>query len=296
MPFESHFIVPFAERREEYEQPGGFDTERFIADLGSQWSVQRWNIPEATLRVALTRVPPRDLPDAIRRLFALYAVTHGKTLYGDKTPDYMLSMPFLVRLFPEARFVHVIRDGRDVALALRDVDWMRQNEVVDCALYWALRVETARRAGRWLGPHRYCEVRYEDLVRDPAATLRRVCEFLCLRYVDDMLDHRASAEELVSTEPNLNEFRTLHMPVTPSLRDWRTQMGVDDLRTFEQVAGEVLVNFDYGLSQFATTGGGRAERGLTPGGATSSEAPRRRRYFTRTLEPFHHATEHGILA
>ena len=252
MPFESHFIVPFGERREEYEQPGGFDTERFISDLTTEWSVRRWEIPDATLRNALTGVRPRDLADAIRRVFALYAVIHGKSLYGDKTPDYMLSMPFLARLFPEARFVHVIRDGRDVALALRDVDWMRQNEVVDCALYWALRVETARRAGRWLGPHRYSEVRYEELVYRPAATLRRVCDFLNLRYVEAMLDHRVSAVELVRTEPNLNEFRTLHMPVTRGLRDWRTQMDRDDVRTFEQVAGEVLVSFDYELSQPAT--------------------------------------------
>lgn len=251
MPFESHFIVPFAERRDEYEQPDGFDTERFIVDLISQWSVQRWEIPEATIRSALSAVPPRDLPEAIRRAFALYAVIHGKSLYGDKTPDYMLSMPFLVRLLPEARFVHVVRDGRDVALALRDVDWMRQNEVIDCALYWALRVQTARRAGRWLGPQRYCEVRYEDLVSNPEASLRRVCGFLGLRYADTMLDHRASADELVSSEPNLNEFRTLHMPVTRGLRDWRTQMARDDLITFERAAGEVLVNFDYELSELA---------------------------------------------
>lgn len=251
MPFESHFIVPFGETRHDYEQPEGFDTERFIVDLMNVWSVQRWEVPEATVRSALGSSPPRDLPDAIRRVFALYAAVHGKSLYGDKTPDYMLSMPFLARLLPEVRFVHVVRDGRDVALALREVDWMRQNEVIDCALYWALRVQTARRAGRWLGPQRYCEVRYEELVSNPKAVLRHVCEFFGLRYANSMLDHRASAVELVSSEPNLNEFRTLHMPVTRGLRDWRTQMAHHDLSTFEEAAGEVLVNFDYQLSELA---------------------------------------------
>lgn len=248
MPFESHFIVPFAERHEEYERPDGFDTERFICDLLSQWSFQRWEIAEPLLRAALTTPPPRDLAAAVRRVFALYAATRDKVRYGDKTPDYSLSLPFLARLFPESRFVHVIRDGRDVALALRDMDWMRQRDIVDCALYWALRVETARRAGRWLGPHRYAEVRYDELVREPEPTLRRVCAFLSLPFRESMLEHQSSAVELVHTEPNANEFRTLHLPLTPGLRDWRTQLTADDLKSFEQVAGDVLEDFGYARS------------------------------------------------
>lgn len=247
-PFESHFIVPLAEQREQYERPEAFDTRKFVDDLCGWWSFQRWGIEHAAVMEALARPIPNDLADAVRRLYKLHARRRGKRLYGDKTPDYMLSLPFLARLFPEARFIHVIRDGRDVALALRDVEWMRQNAVVDCALYWALRIDTAQRAARWLGPKRYLEVRYERLVDDPRPVLEQVCQFLEVPFVDSVLEHRAAARELVASEPVEREFRTLHLPVTTGLRDWRTQMTADEVKTFELVAGEVIERLGYSLA------------------------------------------------
>jgi hypothetical protein len=245
LPFESHFIVLFIEWSDQYELQGHFNSEKFVADLFRFWSFRRWKLSEADVRDALSCASPPSMPDAIRTVFALYASRRGKSRYGDKTPDYTFSLPFLARQFPEARFIHVIRDGRDVALALRDVSWMRQKEVIECALYWLTRVQAAERAGRWLGSHRYQEVRYEELVRDPKATLQRICEFLNLPFADSMLDYQASAAEIVGSEPNSSEFDTLRMPVTLGLRDWRTQMAPQDVEAFGRVAGDVLENLGY---------------------------------------------------
>src|SRR5207247_397312 len=64
--------------------------------------------------------PAPDYPDAIRRVYAVYAEAHGKSRFGDKTPPFLMHVRTLAELFPEARFVHLVRDGRDVALSLRE--------------------------------------------------------------------------------------------------------------------------------------------------------------------------------
>ena len=83
--------------------------------------------------------------DAVRALFAAYAATRGKPRYADKTPHYVSHLPRLAARFPEARFVHVVRDGRDVALSLLEVPW-GPDAIEDAALHWRRRVLEGRAA------------------------------------------------------------------------------------------------------------------------------------------------------
>jgi hypothetical protein len=96
-------------------------------------------------------------------------------LVGDKTPDYARNLPTLHALFPEAKFIHLIRDGRDVQLSA--VNWKRKaarftslfpswgkEPVATAAAWWEWHVRQARESGRLLGPGLYCEVHYEALV------------------------------------------------------------------------------------------------------------------------------------
>lgn len=137
VPYESHFIVPMCDItvRPRYETPQGFATDNFISDLLAQPAIRRWQLPEEELRAALFE-HPCDCADAIRRVFALYAYRQGKPRYGDKTAVYVLSIAVLAHVFPEARFVHIIRDGRDVALSWLDTGWDFGPETVEeAALY-----------------------------------------------------------------------------------------------------------------------------------------------------------------
>ena len=97
-----------------------------------------------------------------------------------------MHMRMLAEQFPEARFIHLVRDGRDVMLSLRDQPFA-PSSFTGVAEYWAGRVERARQAGERLGPGRYRELRYEDLVADPERELGRLCEFVELEYRPEML-------------------------------------------------------------------------------------------------------------
>ena len=243
IPAESHFLVPLATARARYETDHGFAVPAFVADLTAHPRFSLWNLSTADVSDVLRASPPVDMTDAFRRVYALVALRAGKPLYGDKTPGYVLHLESLAALFPEARFIHVIRDGRDVALSLIEKGWART--VVDAALHWRLRVTRGRAVGRRLGPGRYREVRYEDLVRDPADTLRQLCPFVGIEFDDRMLQYHTNADQLMASTGHPEFHRGLTLPPTPGMRDWRRDMDPDSIARFEAVAGRLLRGLGY---------------------------------------------------
>ena len=144
---ESKFIAPLGIRRHRYERPDGFDVDRFIHDLLADPGVRaNLGLEDDWVREALA-APVTDYPDAVRRVFAAYAARQHKRRYGDKMPGSVLRIPLLAELFPEARFVHIIRDGRDVALSSMAIEGL-DPDPVSWALNWKARVTAGRKAGR----------------------------------------------------------------------------------------------------------------------------------------------------
>ena len=239
IPDESHFVVPMLYHRRRYERDG-FDRERFLGDLLRHYGFRGWGLPADHVRAAFREDPPGDVPAGIRRAFAAYAAREGKQRYGDKTPIHVLHVPLLAAGFPEARFVHVVRDGRDVASSYLEQSFGPRN-VVEAALRWKRAVRRGRRAGAVVGPARYLEVRYEALVAEPEAALRRVCDLVDLAFDQAMLRYH-EASRVASERPH---YRNVARPPTPGLRDWRREMTPADVAAFEAVAGRLLEELGY---------------------------------------------------
>ena len=186
----------------------------------------------------------------VSAIFDLYGQKQDKELVGDKTPGYVRSIPTLNGLFPEARFAHIIRDGRDVCLSLLNWDKLpkilgrlagSEDYVFTAALFWEWNVRLGREAGLGLGPRLYYELRYESLVRQPEATSAALCRFLDLPYDARMVGFH---EGRTRHEPGLSAKRAW-LPVTAGLRDWRRQMPPGDAARFEAVAGDLLEELGY---------------------------------------------------
>jgi hypothetical protein len=244
VPPESYFVVTLAHLRELYETDDGLQIDSFVDDLLSHRRFKRWDVPKRELRDALARSAPGSYPDAIRAVYALYAARQGKRRYADKTPKYVEDLSLLTALFPESLFVHIVRDGRDVAMSYLEVDW-GPNSVVEAARRWRRRVGLGRQAGAELGPARYTEVRYEDLVGDPERELRRVCDFIALDFDAQMFRYVDRAEDFIAPHFHPEAHQGMNRPPTEGMRDWRTQMAADDVAKFELVAGDLLAELGY---------------------------------------------------
>jgi hypothetical protein len=174
----------------------------------------------------------------VRAVFAAYGAVYGKPRYADKTPHYVSHLPLLTERFAEARFVHVVRDGRDVALSLLEVPW-GPDDLEGAAQHWRRRVLEGRAAG--LGYERYRELRYEALVADPERELRALAAWLELPYDPAMLDPARRPAAV----PYREHHGRLALAPTPGLRDWRREMSQADAARFEAVAGDALAELGY---------------------------------------------------
>lgn len=244
MAHEARFVASCAHHVRRYETGAGFDAARLVSDLSGQRGFQRLGLDGTELGEVLAAPPVRTYSEAVRRIFATHASNQGKPRYGDKMPGYVLHVSLLAKLFPEARFVHIVRDGRDVALSLTDL-WFTERGVGEAALFWKRRVCAGRTAGRRLGPLRYREVRYEDLIADPQTVVRGLCDFADLAFEPAMLEFFQRGEEVVQRTGDPALHQRLLLPPTSGLRNWRSQMGGDDLVMFETLAGDVLAELGY---------------------------------------------------
>ncbi|GAA1882360.1 sulfotransferase family protein [Lapillicoccus jejuensis] len=156
---------------------------RFLEDLervtGSDWKrLQQFGFPREEW-LARMRAFFGGIQDD-------YAASKGKARWADKSPRYALHMPFLHEVFPDAQFVHVIRDGRDVAVSHRKRFGYWSS--VKSSVKWPRYIKAARTAGAAMPADSYHELRYDDLVGDPERTLRDLLAFLGEDWDDGVLD------------------------------------------------------------------------------------------------------------
>lgn len=210
----------------------------------------------------LRGLDPYSVPEGFRLFYRMYAARFGKPRWGDKTPLYGLHLQSIQTLLPEARFIHLIRDGRDASLSLRRCWFSPGDDMRVLADYWRLNILATREQAKG-APH-YLEVRYEDLVREPENVVRRICSFIdlpfdaaMLRYPERALgrlgEHRARHDlhgrELVSQEERLGQQLATTRPPDPSrVGLWRTAMSRQEVEVFENVSGGLLRDLGYALS------------------------------------------------
>ncbi|QIN82488.1 hypothetical protein GBA63_07395 [Rubrobacter tropicus] len=189
--------------------------------------------------------------DFLSGVYDLHGRALGKEVVGDKTPRYVRSIPELHALWPKARFLHLIRDGRDVCLSAlqwrsggelaRRFETWKTDPVATAGVWWDWLVRLGREAGRDLGPDLYREVRYETLVAEPAGECERLCEFLGIPYDGAMIRFH---EGKTKDQGGLSAKKAW-LPVTAGLRDWRGQMAEKDVERFEAAAGATLERLGY---------------------------------------------------
>ncbi len=179
--------------------------------------------------------------DFARGWFETYMRRRGKRRWADKTPQTIHILPYLWELFPAARFVHVIRDGRDVACSIIPQNW-GPNNVKDAAHRWVDCI--------WKGvlhradTERYVEVRYEQLAAEAESVLRPLMTWLGEEFEPAMLEyHRAQVDNPERTESSSEQVaRPLYRS---SIGRWRRDLSAKDLRQFLKIAGETLEFLGY---------------------------------------------------
>lgn len=123
-----------------------------------------------------------EIFEDILKYYAPKNLCDNRIIWGDKTPGYLKHMGLLKKLFPQARFLHIIRDPRDYALSVSNA-WGKSR--LRAADRWRKTLSTAREDGNFIGDD-YLEVFYESLLDSPEQTLTLICKFLDVNYENEM--------------------------------------------------------------------------------------------------------------
>lgn len=244
IPPENRFVLPGYQRRKEFgdlrEPANRARLAAWIVDRpGSKFS--DLGLDADHIRTAVTTGPP-TLSGAFEIVLRAYAARFGKPRWGDKRPAYLANVDMVRRLFPAAQLVTIVRDGRDCAASLKEMPWQRRKDMANLAAQWAYNVDCGKRAKRRLPADSYHELRYEDLVADPAGTLTSLCEFLGERYEPAMTDPARIAGQAVPSQKTWHD-RTREA-VAPG-RTWRTRLTPDEIALCESVLGDRLRFYGY---------------------------------------------------
>jgi len=230
-------------------EPIGFDPPMTDAVLHAAQNHPRFGrlglCDEAVARAAAGATVYSEFVSAV---YDELAHMHKKPLSGEKSPGYCRHLPHLHALMPWVKIVHLIRDGRDVALSIRDwgkgaakLELWKTEPIAAAALWWKRDVVAGCTSGHALAASRYMEVRYEALVGVPEETLRGLSAFLGLPFERTMLEyHKGKVRAKAGLRP-----KAAWLPPTKGVRDWRTQMTDRDRHIFEALAGAQLEMLGY---------------------------------------------------
>lgn len=216
---------------------------KFYNDIWLEGRLQNWHLDREKLKESLLKdVEIASFSEQCRKVYLEYARQNGKigvTIIGDKNPHHALFLQELHDIFPDARFVHIVRDFRDNVLSYQSVGFDMRNTAA-LAYRWVI---YNRNILKFISkrPGRAIQLRFEDLVLDPVNQLKNICDFLAVEYTDEMLEvdgndniHAQDWHKNVSRPPDKN-----------LIYQWKARMSKVDLAISERIAGQMGERFGY---------------------------------------------------
>jgi Sulfotransferase family len=246
IPPETRFLIKTWRKRHAF---GDLQTEEQRLELAS--TVTKWGsrvrdlgLDPADLRKKILEGPP-TIGSAFGIVFREFAQLHGRARWGDKRPAYYQEVDVLLRLFPDAQIVHIIRDGRANVASLKRMPWWKFDSVTSMAT-WSLAEHCMRRNQRRLPADTFYAIRYESLVAEPERELRKLCAFLDEDFHDAMLE----PNRVTGVVPERKHWHeSLKTTVNQSAVDsWRTGLESWELGLMETVLRRKLRRNGYEIS------------------------------------------------
>lgn len=244
IPPETWYLIPLL-RQFSIDRP--LDANEIESAISTMTGHYRWpdmKLDAQDFRRETARLSNPYLRDLVEIVYRTHVQAEGKARWGDKTPVYIEILPQLARMYPDSKFIHLVRDGRDVAKSFQATDWLGR------WLHENTR-EWTRALGchwRWVGSDlrdRILLIRYEDLVLETERTLRRICGFIGEEFEPQMLSWDLKVDEQVPARERGIHAKLKLKPDAESVARWVREMSAREMFVSEAFMGCDLARLGY---------------------------------------------------
>ena len=219
--------------------------------------LDHWLRSKLFYRSGLTReeIEPRlledvhDAGDFLRILMETIARKQGVNRWAECTPLHLLYLPLIKKLFPDAKIVHIVRDGRDVTVSLDRIGWIkpfswdRKRRLLAPAIFWKWIVSKGQRYGSRMGSD-YMEVHYEDVVEQPREALARIGKFIDHDLDYDRIQQQAQGSMV---DPNSSFRGDGQEKESNPVGRWKTVLSAEEVAQVESLIGDTLQKTGYAV-------------------------------------------------
>lgn len=204
-----------------------------------------WHCTDDVLHEALDMVRGGTLAELIDQIFRTCAHMESKPIWGEKSPRHSYYVRQIAKVFPNARFIHLVRDPRDVCTSMLNRNWY-EGSVRRCAMCWNGMVESAMRAKEF-GRKGYLQIAFEDLVSQQEGSLRTICTFLEIEYEPQMLGYSGAVDKEIQDWEQGIHAKLKSSPDTSEIGKWKT-LKFWQILIIESMTGKHLKEAGYQLS------------------------------------------------
>ncbi|MEM8938754.1 MAG: sulfotransferase [Bacteroidota bacterium] len=214
----------------------------FYQEYSSEENWDALGIDYEDIRRNLTHAN-KPVPDFIKAIHQSYSEKQNKTalIFGDKHPYLTFHIPYLFSIFPRAKFIHLIRDGRDVACSWNRTKGLEM-PLLEAAKRWNWALKEVERF-KFLIKKNLIELSYETLVAQPEKTIRQICKFLGVSYSKELLssENNRSTKE-IGVGHHENAVKEIS---TTSFGKWKRTLSETEMDLIMPILKKRLIKYNY---------------------------------------------------
>lgn len=252
IPSESSVLMNLKNKYYTCENWNNKKTDDFLNDIFKDRKLnQFWKLDKNKIKDQLYQIPEssRNYVLFCKIIYLNYSSLFGQKsikLIGDKNPNYTLFIKDLIELFPEAKFIHIVRDYRANIASNRAIFSIKNIAVLAHSWkYHNLKIDAAKAEY----PDRFTLLRYEDLVVNPVDEMKKVCSFLNISYNTLIFDYHETLNKSIS-DIEKKRYNKIHgnllKPVnSEKINSWKNTLSEKDIALSEYITGEYALKYDY---------------------------------------------------
>lgn len=259
IPPESAFLIWLEEKYRDWTSDLlNKKLDYYLNDLFNCKKFDTWRLDRKKLKSYIQQSSPGDYASLSSLIYKFYAIKMGRKAkrWGDKNNWYLNYIGLIKKLYKDTFFVHIVRDGRDVACSYKELNDAKinhiyapklPNKIKDIASDWVNNLKTINQSFKNIGWENVLEIRYEDLIENPEKVIKKICRCVGVKYYKNMLNFYKFNKKMKLEPESFMKWkkRTLNKIDNKTVGKYKRFLTKKEINQFEGLCSTTLLHYGY---------------------------------------------------